>query len=95
VAQAGGRAAYVLISHGRTGWYGWNKAGSQIVPPAASYLVKKYNSNGSAGPAASLGFVQGSPVLINGSAAYFDDIVRWRAPAFLIQTCGSGSCGNP
>ena len=95
VAQFGGRAAYVLISHGKSGWYGWNKAGIQIAPPATTYLVKKYNSNGSAGSGGNLGFVQGSPVLINGSPAYFDDIVRWRSPAFLIQSCGSGSCGNP
>lgn len=95
VPQAGGRAAYVLISHGRTGWYAWNKAGIQLAPPTNAYVVKKYNSNGSAGPPGGFGFVQGTPVLINGAANYFDDILRWRSAAFLIQTCGSGSCGNP
>ncbi|HIJ63052.1 MAG TPA: type II secretion system protein [Rhodospirillaceae bacterium] len=95
VAYDGGRAAYVLISHGRTGWYGWNKAGVQVAPPGSSFVFKKYNSNGSAGTANNLGFVQGSPMLVNGSVNYFDDILRWRSPSYLIQSCGSSSCGNP
>ncbi len=92
-AGDGGRAAYVLISHGRSGWYGWNKAGIQIAAPAGS-VIKAYNSDGSA-PGG--GFVQGTA--IGGwppvGANYFDDIVRWRSPAFIIQLCGSGACGNP
>lgn len=96
VPYDGNRAAYVLISHGKSGWYGWNKGGHQITPPAPARTLKAYNSNASASTlAGNLGFVQGSPILINGSASYFDDIVRWRAPAFIIQLCGSGACGNP
>jgi prepilin-type N-terminal cleavage/methylation domain-containing protein len=95
VQYDGGRAAYVLISHGKSGWYAWNKGGKQITAPAPTRTLKQYNSNGSAGTAGNLGFVQGTPILINGSANYFDDIVRWRAPAFIIQLCGSGACGNP
>lgn len=96
----GQRAAYVLISHGQSGWYGWNKAGNQIQPPNANYILKKYNSGiaGSfAGTAGNKGFVQGNNQFINtkSNQGFFDDIVRWRSPAFIIQNCGSGACGNP
>ncbi len=97
-AGDGGRAAYVLVSHGPSGWYGWNKAGHQIAAPPPARTFKAYNDNGSAGAAGSLGFVQGTPIGTaqdNGNANYFDDIVRWRSPAFIIQLCGSGACGNP
>lgn len=95
VGLYGQRAAYVLISHGPLQWYGWNKSGNQIQPPGTR-TVKAYNSNGSAGPSSN-GFVQGTPMSTNlqGNADYFDDIVRWRSPAFVIQNCGSGACGNP
>ncbi len=97
-AQAGGRAAYVLISHGKSGWYGWNRSGRQIQPPGPGYTIKTYNAAGTAGPAGGLGFVQGTPIggwPPNGYGNYFDDIVRWRSPAMIIQLCGSGACGNP
>lgn len=100
VATAGGRAAYVLISHGQSGWYGWQKGGGQIMPPAGTVpVLKQFNSAATAGVAGiSQGFVQGTPqgVLRNGPTAnYFDDIVRWRTPAMIIQLCGAGACGNP
>lgn len=100
VGLYGQRAAYVLISHGQSGWYGWNKAGNQIQPPNANYTLKKYNSGiaGSfAGTPGNLGFVQGNNQFINtkSNQGFFDDIVRWRSPAFIIQNCGSGACGNP
>jgi hypothetical protein len=108
VPYDGNRAAYVLISHGPSGWYGWTNNGTQISPPNTSYTLKIYNNtstgtNGSgtfsmAGPAGSLGFVQSLGqigALPNVSASYFDDIVRWRSPAYIIQQCGSGGCGNP
>jgi prepilin-type N-terminal cleavage/methylation domain-containing protein len=91
---AGGRAAYVLISHGPTGAYGWSKSGTQKSLQVASAL-KTFNSNGSAGLAGNLGFVQGPTTAYNHGVAYFDDIVRWRSPAMIIQLCGSGACGNP
>ncbi|PKU26522.1 type II secretion system protein [Telmatospirillum siberiense] len=98
VACAGGRAAYVLISHGPSGWYGWQKGGGRIPPPAGTtFTLKQYNSDASAGSPGSYGFVQGQSqgLLRNPTAGYFDDIVRWRTPAMMIQLCGAGACGNP
>jgi prepilin-type N-terminal cleavage/methylation domain-containing protein len=100
VAQAGGRAAYVLISHGRSGLYSWAKGGKQIkTQPSDGYVTKAFNETGTAGPAG-IGFVQGPtvgswPPGPGTNAVYFDDIVRWRTPAMIIQLCGSGACGNP
>jgi prepilin-type N-terminal cleavage/methylation domain-containing protein len=97
VQSWGNRAAYVLISHGKSGYYGWTKSGTQIPSPNAGLTAKNFNSNGSAGTSGNKGFVQGTPsgVLSNLTAIYFDDIVRWRSPAMIIQLCGSGACGNP
>jgi prepilin-type N-terminal cleavage/methylation domain-containing protein len=97
VACAGNRAAYVLISHGPSGWYGWSKPGVEVLAPTGTvYTYKVANSTGTAGPN-SVGFLQGTMDSANAqsSATYFDDIVRWRSPAFVIQNCGSGACGNP
>jgi hypothetical protein len=95
-ATAGLRAAYVLVSHGPSGMYAWNRAGTQFVP-AITHTLKADNQDGSAGSIGSKGFVQGtmSSSASQSSSAYFDDIVRWRSPAFIIQQCGSASCGNP
>lgn len=99
----GQRAAYVLISHGTSGWYSWPKGGgTQKAPPAATvYTVKKYNDgvlgDMAGGGSPNNGFVQGTsmPTSQLSNPSYFDDIVRWRSPAFIIQNCGSGACGNP
>ena len=97
----GQRAAYVLISHGPSGWYAWTRQGTQIQPPAATYTLKKYNSGiiaNLAGPGSpNNGFVQGTTSSTNlmAKSFYFDDILRWRSPAFIIQQCGAGACGNP
>ena len=108
VAYNGQRAAYVLISHGPSGWYGWPKAGSnavtQLAPYAGTvYTLKQYNAGvlavmaGSAAGAGNYGFVQGTSQSVNNlsNPNYFDDIVRWRSPGFVIENCGSGACGNP
>lgn len=98
VACAGGRAAYVLISHGPSGWYGWQKGGSQIAPPTGTaFTLKSDNSTGVRFAANSFGFLQGPQqgLMRNPTAIYFDDIVRWRTPAMMIQLCGPGACGNP
>jgi hypothetical protein len=95
------RAAYVLISHGPTGWYGWTKSGTQNIPyTGTTYTLKRYNSGTLAtlaGTAGNYGFVQGTAQGTKSltNTYYFDDIVRWRSPAFIIQQCGSGACGNP
>ena len=91
-------AAYVLVSHGRSQWYGWNKVGVQI-QPTLTEADKACNSDPTNAACAFSGtFTSGGPVgtyppLAN--TTYFDDIVRWRSPAMIIQLCGSGSCGNP
>ncbi|OIQ89148.1 hypothetical protein GALL_289690 [mine drainage metagenome] len=89
VSSYGGRAAYVLISHGHNGYYGWQQNGVQI----AAGAVHTYELDNSAYTVANT-FVQG-PENDSNTANHFDDIVRWRTPAYLIQTCGSGACGNP
>lgn len=97
----GQRAAYVLISHGPSGVYGWTRGGTQLAPYTGSpQPIKAYNSGiiaNLAGTAGNLGFVQGSFQNTNNrsSADYFDDIVRWRSPAYIIQNCGGNACGNP
>ena len=98
VGCAGGRAAYVLISHGTSGWYGWTKSSSTTanqIQPAVASTNKSYNNAGTAPNGTGPGFYQGTPIGTVGSANYFDDIVRWRTPAMIIQLCGSGACGNP
>jgi len=96
---AGKRAAYVLISHGKSAWYAWTRSGTQIVPYNGTYTLKNYNSgilSNLAGSGGSLGFVQGANIgtwPIN-STLYFDDIVNWRTPSFIIQHCGTQACGN-
>ena len=95
VQSFGNRAAYVLISHGKSGYCGWTKSGTYT--SCTGMTLKTYNSNGSAGTSGNMGFVQGTQVGVqtNPSTTYFDDLVRWRSPAMLIQLCGSGACGNP
>jgi len=89
------QAAYVLISHGKSGWYGWGKSGVQH---AASYAggAKSCNNNPGACTLAANSYFTGNPTggYPPSSNAYFDDMLRWRSPAFIIQLCGPGSCGN-
>ena len=93
------QAAYVLVSHGKTGWYAWNKNGTSV-PAQIVGGAKQCNSSPatcsiSGGVAA---FASGGPIGVfpPTSNTYFDDLVRWRSPAFIIQLCGSGGpCGNP
>jgi prepilin-type N-terminal cleavage/methylation domain-containing protein len=101
VSYDGQRAAYVLISHGQSGWYAWSKGGTQLQPyTGTTYPLKQYNSMAIAhvaGTTGNGGFVQGNFQSINNltNANFFDDIVRWRSPGFVIENCGSSACGNP
>jgi len=91
------QAAYVLVSHGRSQWYGWSR-NSALIQPTIAVANKACNSTpDSCGAPLAVGFASGGPVGVYPPQAgtYFDDIVRWRSPAMLIQLCGSGSCGNP
>jgi prepilin-type N-terminal cleavage/methylation domain-containing protein len=102
-ATGNDQAAYVLISHGKSGWYGWPKASgstpvSQFAPTVAEAGKACNNDPVDCAIGTAPTFVSGSQVgkyPPAGNAAYFDDIVRWRSPAFIIQLCGSGACGNP
>ncbi len=99
VGCAGGRAAYVLISHGASGWFGWGKStgatAAQIPAPSNAYNNKLSNSTGTAPNNTGRGFYQGTPIGPSSNINYFDDIVRWRTPSMIIQLCGAGACGNP
>jgi len=99
---SGDQAAYVLVSHGKSRWYGYSKNGVQAVAQISS-PDKACNStpNGCAlgtglTPSVPAAFASGGPVgaYPPNSNKYFDDIIRWRSPAMIIQLCGSGSCGN-
>jgi prepilin-type N-terminal cleavage/methylation domain-containing protein len=83
------RAAYVLVSYGpdRAGGYREQTGTGPIGNPYGS-TPEPLNSDGNAT------FVQDDLNGVKG-AAYFDDIVRWRSAAMIVQLCGSGACGNP
>jgi len=88
ITPPGEGAAYVLISHGHDGTYGWMRGGAQMPPGAIRHPFEE--ANGQGGPA----FFQGS---LNESrtAMHFEDVLRWRSAAFIIQSCGPAACGNP
>ena len=92
------QAAYVVVSHGRSQWYGHNRNGT-LLQPGLTVASKACNSTPDtcAAPLGNNTFASGGPVGAYPPQAtnYFDDIVRWRSPAMVIQLCGSGSCGNP
>ncbi|MBY0511329.1 MAG: prepilin-type N-terminal cleavage/methylation domain-containing protein [Rhodospirillaceae bacterium] len=85
---AGNRAAYVLISHGPNRAYGFlaQVGGTAITDPFSS-VPELANSDGTP-------FVQ-DDFNANQGVAYFDDLVRWRGAALIIQLCGMNACGNP
>lgn len=95
-ASTADEAAYVLVSHGKSRWYGWTKNGNQFLPTFA--VPNKACNNAPASCAlAAESFASGGPIgpYPPSTGPYFDDIVRWRSPPMIIQLCGSGSCGNP
>ena len=98
-ATSNDQAAYVLVSHGKSGWYSYSKPGTAaaIIHPAAfAGGPKACNSAPGACSIAANSFVSGTGIgaYPPSSNNFFDDMVRWRSPAFLIQLCGSGACGN-
>jgi len=94
-ANSSDQAAYVLISHGKSGWYGWGKNGVQHV---ASYAggAKGCNNNPATCAVVANSYFTGNWTgsYPPSSNTYFDDILRWRSAAFIIQMCGTLSCGN-
>jgi len=101
------QAAYVLVSHGKSGWYSWPKNNTAFPVLSAFQALfpggaKQCNSSPTTctikGVAVPNSFVTGGPVGLSPPRdnTYFDDIVRWRSASFIIQLCGSGGpCGNP
>lgn len=89
------QAAYILISHGKSGWYAWTKNSTQRAALIAGGN-KACNDNPAGCAVAAKSFLSGTGIgsYPPTSNTYFDDIVRWRSPAFIIQLCGTGSCGN-
>lgn len=81
-------AAYVLVSHGRNGDYGFNIESAVQSPGDATHTDETENNN------ADLFYVQGQNIAIEG-ATYFDDFVVFRSKPVLVQLCGAGACGNP
>jgi prepilin-type N-terminal cleavage/methylation domain-containing protein len=83
------RAAYVLISHGKNGAGACcNAAGTALKTGSPTAGTSEAANNDGASP-----FVQNDFIQITGTS-YFDDIVRWRTAAYIVQACGSGACGN-
>jgi prepilin-type N-terminal cleavage/methylation domain-containing protein len=89
VTNSTDRAAYVLISHGKQaiGAYTGAPSPTLVSGPGTASAGETANNDG-ATP-----FVQNQQIDLAGSI--FDDIVRWRTAAYIINACGSGSCGNP
>jgi prepilin-type N-terminal cleavage/methylation domain-containing protein len=86
-------AAYVLVSHGpdlqfayavSTGRNRGNNLYGQVA--GAQYQNSDTVQNDA--------FVQDNLVNVQGNT-HFDDMVRWKTAPAIIQSCGTGACGNP
>jgi prepilin-type N-terminal cleavage/methylation domain-containing protein len=85
--------AYVIVSHGADGSFGFTSSGSQVVDQhgqAAGATDVGQHENGDGDRT----FATGNFNLSNG-VGFFDDIVVYKGSHSLIMACGSGSCGNP
>jgi hypothetical protein len=89
-------AAYVLISHGPDGSYGYTPSNGAQRPDPNSSTLQSCNKSGQSGCAHGTNYIQADPqTTAAGASNYFDDIVRFRTAPVIIQTCGSNACGNP
>jgi prepilin-type N-terminal cleavage/methylation domain-containing protein len=87
-------AAYVLISHGPDGSYGYAAAnGTLRTDPNGGAKQTLNEASGTAAPNAV--YVQDTPQGAASANGFFDDIVRFRTAPVIIQLCGSNACGNP
>lgn len=90
-------AAYILISHGPDGAFGYS-ATTGTGPHTGQYSFAG-TSTGRNDPSTHTAgsvtnpFTQGDYVP-TASNAHFDDQVRWRTAPLIIQSCGTGVCGN-
>lgn len=81
-------AAYVLVSHGPRGGYGFNIETATERTGDATHTDETENND------ADTDYVQGQNIAVEG-ATYFDDEVIFRTKPILVQLCGDGACGNP
>jgi prepilin-type N-terminal cleavage/methylation domain-containing protein len=89
--------AYLLISHGSDRSYAYLPPGG--TGPASDPNSSAYQSCNSLAqttcPTAGI-YVQNPPQAKTTTPSdYFDDIVRFKTAAVIIQSCGSDACGNP
>ncbi len=92
-------AAYVLISHGQDGSFGYTPAAGTPKNDPNGSILQSCNSLAQAtcgAPITGNAYVQ-STAQTNAAGAnlYFDDIVRFKTAPVIIQACGSNACGNP
>jgi len=87
-------AAYVLISHGSDGSYGYTPSNGSLKTDPNGSALQSCNSLAKA-----TCVIAGQPFVQNTAqstiANYFDDIVRFKTAPVIIQSCGSNACGNP
>jgi prepilin-type N-terminal cleavage/methylation domain-containing protein len=90
-------AAYVLISHGADGSYGYTASNGSLRADPNNSTLQSCNSVAQATcPAGfSNAYVQNQAQGVNATNGYFDDIVRFKTAPVIIQSCGSNACGNP
>ncbi len=86
-------AAYVLVSRGSDGAFGFKISGPGTGGAKEDGLGTAGGIQGDNADADDI-YVQGDPIDING-AGYFDDIVQWKTGPVITFQCGSGACGNP
>lgn len=81
-------AAYVLVSHGANGGFGYNAASGAQKTGDATHTNEAENND------ADTTYIQDDVTGAEG-ANFFDDVVVWKSKPVLIQLCGAGACGNP
>jgi prepilin-type N-terminal cleavage/methylation domain-containing protein len=87
-------AAYILISYGSDASFA-HAAGTGALQATKYGQVAGDTSPEGTNATGGAGFFVQDTLYGVGGAGYFDDIVRWRTAANIIQGCGSSACGNP
>lgn len=84
--------AYVLLSHGVDGAFGYPMFGATQIADVHSGTAGQGQAQN--GDFADRVFASGRVNASSGSE-YFDDLVTYASAAALVMGCGSGQCGNP
>lgn len=83
-------AAYVLISHGSDGAFGYGtQTGTRAAADTVGSVPQLENSDNDDD------FIQDELFQNQASTNFFDDVVRWRSAPMIVQLCGANACGNP